>query len=79
MTKNKHTDKGPFLTEFEKDLEGVVLREMVTYRYKDGMMVKETVSRRFKKDGNYHDTTLSTPMPELIHYPKISALHPLLN
>ena len=62
---NKHSDEGPFLTEFGKDLEGVVLREMVTYRYKDGMMVKETVSRRFKKDGNYHDTTSSTPMPEL--------------
>jgi hypothetical protein len=62
---NKHTDEGPFLTEFEKDLEGVVFREMVTYRYKDGMMIKEKVSRRFKKDGNYHDTTTSTPLPAL--------------
>ena len=64
-TSNKHTDEGPFLTEFEKDLEGVVLREMVTYRYKDGMMIKEKVSRSFKKGGDYHDKTSSTPMPEL--------------
>jgi hypothetical protein len=62
---NKHTDGGPFLTEFEKDLEGVVLREIVTYRYKDGMMVKETVTRRFKKGGDYHDTSSSSPMPAL--------------
>ena len=62
---NKHTDEGPFLSEFEKDLDGVVLREMVTYRYKDGMMIKETVTRRFKKGGDYHDKTSSTPMPAL--------------
>ena len=62
---NKHTDEGPFLSEFEKDLAGVVLREMITYRYRDGMMIKETVTRRFKKGGDYHDTTMSTPMPEI--------------
>ncbi len=62
---NKHTDKGPFLTEFEKDLEGVVLREMITYRYRNGMMVKETVTRRFKKGGDYHDTSSTSPLPNI--------------
>jgi hypothetical protein len=62
---NKHTDEGPFLSEFEKDLDGVVLREMITYRYCDGMMIRETVSRRFKNNGDYHDVTVSSPMPAL--------------
>jgi hypothetical protein len=60
---NEHTDEGPFLSEFEKDLDGVVLREIITYRYRRGMMFKETASRRFKKDGDYHDTSSSTPLP----------------
>jgi hypothetical protein len=62
---NKHTDEGPFLTEFEKDLDGVILREIITYRYRDGMMIKETASRRFKKDGDYHDTSSSSPLPNI--------------
>jgi len=62
---NTHTEEGPFLSEFEKDLNGVVRRELVTYRYRDGMIVKEKVIRSFRKDGNYHDTTTSIPMPQL--------------
>jgi len=61
----KHIKEGPFLSEFEKDLDGVVRREMVTYRYRNGLMIKEKVIRNFKKNGDYHDTTSSTPMPEL--------------
>lgn len=60
-----HTDEGPFLSEFEKDLEGVVRKEMVTYRYRDGMMIKEKVIRSFEHGGDYHDTTSSTPLPEI--------------
>jgi hypothetical protein len=59
------TQAGPFLSEFNKDLEGVVRREMTTYRYRDGTFIKEKVIRCFKEDGNYHDTTTVSPMPEL--------------
>lgn len=61
----KHSKEGPFLSELEKDLEGVVRREIVTYRYREGMMVKEKVIRSFRRDGDYHDTSSITPMPEL--------------
>ena len=57
--------EGPFSEEYNKDLEGVVRRELTTYRYRDNMIVKETVIRTYKNDGDYHDTTLSTPMPKI--------------
>lgn len=57
--------EGPFSEEYNKDLEGVVRRELITYRYRDNMIVKEKVIRTYKHDGDYHDTTMSTPMPEL--------------
>lgn len=60
-----YTGKGPILAEFEKDLEGVVRRELITYRYRDGMMVKEKTVRSFKTGGDYHDTTTVIPLPEI--------------
>ncbi len=57
--------EGPFSEEYNKDLEGVVRRELITYRYRDNMIVKEKVIRTYKNNGDYHDTTTSTPMPEL--------------
>jgi hypothetical protein len=57
--------EGPFLSEFDKDLEGVVRREMTTYRYRDGMFIKEKVIRCFKENGDYHNTTSVSPMPEI--------------
>ena len=56
---------GPFKSEFDTNLEGVVRRELTTYRYKDGMVVKETATRTYYADGDYNDSISSTPLPEL--------------
>lgn len=36
--------EGPFTGAFEADTTGVVRREITTYRYIDGKMVKETAT-----------------------------------
>jgi len=42
-------------------LEGVILRELITYRFVDDVLHKETVSRRFRGD-DYHDATTIQPL-----------------
>ena len=56
--------EGPFKNAFDADTNGVVRREIVTYRMKNGMMVKETASRDYYKDGDYHDTQSAMPLVE---------------
>ena len=56
---------GPFKQAFEADTDGVVRREITTYRYKNGMMVLETASRDYSADGDYHDTINTKPLPEI--------------
>ena len=55
---------GPFKNAFDADTAGVVRREIVTYRYKNGVMVKETAVRDYYKDGDYHDTVNTMPLAE---------------
>ena len=57
--------EGPFQGAFESDTKGVVRREITTYRYKDGVMVKETATRTYYRDGDYNDSTASIPMQEI--------------
>lgn len=54
---------GPFQSEFDIDLEGVVRRELVTYRYKNGIMVMETASRTYTKN-DYNDSRSTIPLVE---------------
>ena len=56
--------EGPFKNAFDADTDGVVRREIVTYRYKNGVMVKETAVRDYYKNGDYHDTISALPMAE---------------
>ena len=57
--------EGPFTGAFESDTKGVVRREITTYRYINGVMVKETATRTYYKDGDYNDSIASIPIPEL--------------
>ena len=41
---------GPLVSAFESDPTGVIKQELVTYRIKDGMLRKETTTRRFNSD-----------------------------
>ena len=59
--------EGPFQGAFSADTNGVVRREITTYRYINGVMVKETATRTYYKDGDYNDSTASIPMQELVN------------
>ena len=54
--------EGPFKSAFDADLEGVVRREIVTYRLRNGIMVKESACRDYYKSGDYHDSQNTMPL-----------------
>lgn len=56
--------EGPFKTVFDADTDGVVRREIVTYRVKNGIMIKESAVRDYYKNGDYHDSLNSMPLAE---------------
>jgi hypothetical protein len=55
---------GPFQEAFGTDTTGVVRREIVTYRYKDGIMIKETAARVYT-GSDYNDSSSSIPLVEI--------------
>jgi hypothetical protein len=57
---------GPFVSAFESDATGVIKQELVTYRIKDGMLRKETTTRKFNSDQtDWHDSQSVDPMMEI--------------
>ncbi len=57
---------GPLVSAFNTDPEGVIKQELITYRIKDGMLRKETTSRRFNSDQtDWHDSQSTDPMMEV--------------
>ena len=57
---------GPLVSAFETEPTGVIKQELITYRIKDGMLRKETTSRRFNKDQtDWHDSNTVDPMMEV--------------
>jgi len=55
---------GPFKDAFNADTDGVIRREIITYRMKNGIMVKEEASRDYYKSGDYHDSNNTKPLVE---------------
>jgi hypothetical protein len=55
---------GPFKSAFDADTDGVVRREIVTYRYKNGILVKESACRDYYQSGDYHDSQNAMPLVE---------------
>jgi hypothetical protein len=55
---------GPFKAAFDADTDGVVRREIVTYRMKNGMLVKEEACRDYYRSGDYHDSQSTKPLVE---------------
>ena len=54
---------GPLVSAFESSPTGVVKQELITYRIKDGMLRKETTSRRFNTDQtDWHDSHTVDPL-----------------
>ena len=56
--------EGPFRSAFDGDTEGVIRREIITYRMRNDIMVKETASRDYYISGDYHDSQSTTPIVE---------------
>ena len=64
MTNDKFD--GPFQSAFTQDVTGVIKQELVTYRVKDGMLRKETVTRLFNKDQtDWNDVVSTEPLVEV--------------
>lgn len=57
--------EGPFKSAFDADVDGVVRREIIKYRYRSGSIVKEIASRTYHSDGDYIDSQSIQPMLEL--------------
>ena len=60
--------EGPFYAAFRGDTTGVIKQELVTYKVKDGILIKETVQRDYNNSGeDYIDSSISTPLGEIKH------------
>ena len=60
----KMSDDGPFKAAFDADITDVIRREIVTYRVKNGTMVKEMAFRDYYESGDYHDSQTNVILAE---------------
>jgi len=58
-------DEGPMKTHIERSKEGVIKAEYTTYTVKDGMLVKDTTIRQYKKNGDYNDSYINEPLVQV--------------
>ena len=59
-------EDGPMKAHVERDTVGVVKQEFITYRKKDGMLVKETTIRTFRgTNGDYNDSYYHEPLVKI--------------
>ena len=49
----------------DRDTDGVVKAVFITYRKKNGMLVKETSTRQFMGSGDYNDSYTDEPLVRL--------------
>tara|TARA_B100001248_G_scaffold262730_1_gene261819 strand:+ start:32738 stop:32938 length:201 start_codon:yes stop_codon:yes gene_type:complete len=62
------TDKvqpGPFKDAVEAEADGVVRAILITYKQRDGILVKETTTRNYYGIKDYHDSWSSEPLCKL--------------
>lgn len=53
---------GPLKSAFDAlDSQGVVSHSLTTYRYVNGIIRKETVTRKYQTNGDYIDSSTSEP------------------
>ncbi|MBK94033.1 MAG: hypothetical protein CMP33_07655 [Rickettsiales bacterium] len=57
--------EGPMKEQVDRDTQGVIKQVFITYRKKDGMLVKETTERKFYGDGDYNDSYIHEPLVNL--------------
>ena len=54
--------EGPFKAAFESDTDSVIRREIITYRMRGAIMIKEEASRDYYQSGDYHDNHNTKPL-----------------
>ena len=56
---------GPLKSAFDAlESQGVVSHSLTTYRYLNGLLQKETVTRKYQTNGDYIDSTTVEPFGE---------------
>jgi len=58
-------EEGPMKQHIERNKKGVIKAEYITYTIKDGLLVKDTSIRHYRKDGNYNDSYYNEPLVEV--------------
>lgn len=55
--------EGPLKSAFDGlESQGVVSHALITYRYLNGQLQKETVTRKYQTDGDYIDSSTVEPI-----------------
>lgn len=54
--------EGPFKDAFDRDNADVIRKELITYRVRNGTMIKEINTREYYTDGDYHDSHTVIPL-----------------
>jgi len=55
--------EGPLKSAFDNlESQGVIKHTLETYRYVDGILRKETVTRKYQQNGDYIDSSTSEPL-----------------
>jgi|TARA_X000000368_G_scaffold330622_1_gene267683 hypothetical protein len=57
--------EGPMKAHVERDTDGVVKQEFITYRKRNGMLVKESTVRNFQSNGDYNDSYYDEPLAKI--------------
>ena len=56
---------GPMKDHANRETDGMLKAEYITYTVKNGILIKETSTRQFQKSGDYHDSFASDPLVEV--------------
>jgi hypothetical protein len=62
MAASRPVELGPFQSIYDGDKEGVVRKELIIYRKDNQSLVRETATREYHLNGDYHDSVSSSPI-----------------
>ena len=62
MAASKPVELGPFQSVFDSNQDGVVRKELIIYRKDNTSLVRETATREYHSNGDYHDSISSSPI-----------------
>ena len=57
--------EGPMKAHVERDTDGVVKQEFITYRKRNCILLKESTVRNFQSNGDYNDSYYDEPLAKI--------------